>query len=736
MKTNKREKVWEERYVFGDPQCDGIVDDMAQRLGRSRIFAVLLYNRGYRNAEEAEKFLHFREADFHDPYLMKDMDKAVDRILLAVKRKEKICIYGDYDVDGVTSVSMLYLYLDELGADVCIKIPKREGEGYGVSCAAIDALAEKGVKLIVTVDTGITARAEVEYAKGLGVEFVVTDHHECRSELPDACAVVNPHRSDCPYPFKELAGVGVVFKLVCACAMRIYKDDGQPPLDGIRKVCLTYSDLTALGTIADVMPIVDENRLIVSLGLRIMEDRPRPGLKALIEASGAKKADDNGGSGKRRKINSGFVGFGLAPRINAAGRMSDASIAVRLLLADEEDAAEYAEELCAINKRRQVEENRIAEQAYKMIDDIADLDRNPVIVLDSNGWQQGIIGIVASKITERYGLPSILISFDGSVGSEESAFDDGKGSGRSIKGLNLVEALGYCDDLLVKYGGHELAAGLTVKRGNLDAFCERINQYAREQLDEENFKIKLDADCELSMADVSIKLAKELQYLEPYGTGNATPLFVMRSATVKRITHTRGGEHTRLLLEKDGVCITAMYFGVGESGLGFECGDNIDLLFNVDINDYKNVQSVQMIVRDARLAEEFTKKLDIEKKRYGEVRGGDGYRVCENFLPDRNDCARVYTFLRKEYRNGNSLTDTKNVLRSINQTGDGEINYVKLKYIFEILNELKICDISELDKDIYSFQVLFQASKTSIDKSAILKKLKSQCTDRNQQEAR
>ncbi|MBP3369173.1 MAG: single-stranded-DNA-specific exonuclease RecJ, partial [Clostridia bacterium] len=484
MKKNRREKVWCERYVFGDASRDAAVRQMAQELGRSELFSVLLYNRGYRTAEDAFRFLRFEEADLHDPFLLADMDKAVERVLRAVETGEKICIYGDYDVDGVTSVSILYLYLGSLGANVTMKIPKREGEGYGVSCNAIEALAQEGVKLIITVDTGITAGAEVEYAKTLGVDFVVTDHHECRIELPDACAVVNPHRPDCTYPFKELAGVGVVFKLVCACQITRCRQNGSSVIDGIRKVCTDYADLTALGTIADVMPIVDENRLIVSMGLKIMEDRPRPGLAALIDAASSKKSGEE--SPRKRKITSGFIGFGIAPRINAAGRISDAAIAVRTLLAPKgKEAEDYAEELCAINRQRQIEENRIAEKAYEMIEDIADLDSNPVIVLDSNEWQQGIIGIVSSKITERYGLPSILVSFYGSVGFAECDFDDGKGSGRSIKGLNLVEALGYCDDLLVKYGGHELAAGLTVKRGNLDEFRERINAYAREHLDDE-----------------------------------------------------------------------------------------------------------------------------------------------------------------------------------------------------------------------------------------------------------
>ena len=360
MREIKSEKVWIENYTFGNMDKDRAVHTMANELGISDILSVLLYNRGYCTADQARRFLRFEESNFHDPFLMKDMDKAVQRIKAAVSNKEKICIYGDYDVDGVTSVSMLYLYLTSLGSDVVIKIPKREGEGYGVSCAAIKTLAESGVSLIITVDTGITANGEIEYAATLGVDFVVTDHHECRNELPNACAVVNPHRSDCEYPFKELAGVGVVFKLVTAYQMNMYRELGKSVMDGIKTVCDEYADLAALGTIADVMPVVDENRLIISMGLRMMETNCRPGLSALIDAS-SKKNNDNA---KPRKITSSFIGFGIAPRINAAGRMSDAVIAVKLLLADEpEIAAAYAEELCSINRQRQLEENRIANQA-------------------------------------------------------------------------------------------------------------------------------------------------------------------------------------------------------------------------------------------------------------------------------------------------------------------------------------------------------------------------------------
>ena len=727
MKRNSKERVWNERYVFGDTVTDAAIDEMAKKLGRSRLFAVLLHNRGYKNAEDAMRFLHFEEENLHDPYLLRDMDKATDRIFKAIKEKEKICVYGDYDVDGVTAVSTLYLYLTSLGASVTVKIPKRDGEGYGVSCSAVKTLAQDGVGLIITVDTGITAYEEIEYASTLSLDFVVTDHHECRDELPAACAVVNPHRHDCEYPFKELAGVGVVFKLVCALEMKRCRAEGRAIDAALRKICLDYLDLVALGTIADVMPIVDENRLIVSMGLSLMENSSRPGLRALIDATSGKKAGEDS---KKRKINSSFIGFGVAPRINAAGRISDAAIAVRALLADEDEAEALADELCEINKRRQVEENAIAEEAYAMIDDLADMDKNPIIVLDSNNWQQGIIGIVASKITEKYGLPSILVSFDGSAGLHPTPLDEGRGSGRSIKGLNLVEALNYCEDLLVKHGGHELAAGLTIKRSNLEDFRDRINEYAREHLDDEAFKITMDADCELRASDINLALAKEIQLLEPYGTGNATPLFVLKDATAKRISATKGGDHTRMTIEKDGKLINAMYFGVAPLDLGFFVGDKIDVLFNLDVNDYRNTLSEQLTVRDARVAKSSTDAIKEARSRYEEVRAGGSYKSKENFLPTRDDCAAVYTYLRREYRNGQCRCDLDYALKVINQECGGKMNYVKLKYIFEIFNELKICDIRESRKDEYFYEVNFQANKTSIDKSSILKRLRSQCADR------
>ena len=730
MSSTKREKIWIERYISDEAQSDQQINDMAHELGVSDIFAVLLRNRGYGTAAQAKRFLRFETSDFHDPFLLNDMETAVERIMRAVDDEEKICIYGDYDVDGVTSVSMLYLYLTSMGADVIIKIPRRDCEGYGVSKEAVALLSEMGVKLIVTVDTGITANDEIEYAKELGMDVVVTDHHECKSDIPKACAVVNPHRPDSEYPFCELAGVGVVFKLVCAYEMTLCKKRGESLLSGVTKICKEYADLAAIGTIADVMPIVDENRLIVSMGLKQLENTDRKGIAALLDAINPASKDTKAPP-RRRKISSGLIGFGIAPRINAAGRISDSIIAVNLLLEnDEQKAQAYANELCEINKRRQIEENKIAEQAYEMIENSHDFDRDMVIVLEHDEWQQGIIGIVSSRITEKYGLPSILISYSGAVIGEPSAYDNGKGSGRSVKGMNLVDALSFCEDTLEKFGGHELAAGLTVKRGSVEAFRRKINEYARQNLTDDLFEVKIEADCELDMSRVSLSLAEEILQLEPFGVGNPTPTFVMRDVTVQRVMQLSGGKHTKLILEGAGVSVCGMYFGVSALELGFDAGDKIDILFNLDINDYKGIKSVQLIIQDAKLAESYRKEIRDSENRYEEICNGATYDPEEDIIPSREDFASVYTVLRHEFRTGTDLIDTKTLLKIVNSYDRPYINYIKLKYILKIMNELKICRIEELDKDIFKFEIFFNASKTSIDKSSILKKLKSRCSDR------
>ena len=726
MKELKKKKKWSIRYV-PTVQSEAMIAELAQELGVLPTTAKLLYTRGLCTADKATVFLKQAETSLHDPFALSDIEPAVARIFKALEKGERIAIYGDYDVDGVTSVSLLYLYLSGLDADIGYYIPCRSREGYGLSTSAIDTLKARGVELIITVDTGITAMEEVAYASELGIETVITDHHECRPELPNACALVNPHRFDDEYPFKDLAGVGVVFKLICALEMTRCRREGRSEMEGVRQICREYADLVAIGTIADVMPIVDENRLIVALGLKLLEQTKRPGLRALIDAASGNRSTDSRFPPKKRKINSGFIGFVLAPRINAAGRVSSASIAVELLLAtDEERARELAEELCNLNTTRQVEENRIAEQVYQKIEQMPTELCDRIIVIEGDTWQQGIIGIVSSRITERYGLPSILISFDGSTRGYPSDDDLGKGSGRSIKGLNLVEALADSEEYLARFGGHELAAGLTVRRGNIDAFRKRINQYAHKHLTEEMLCISIDADCEVQMSDMTLSLAQELDKLEPFGTSNPVPNFVLRDATLQRVIPMGNGKHSKLILEKDGISMVAVWFGTESTAIPFEIGDRTDVMFQLNVNEFQNVTSLQMIVQDIQLSQTFEESYRTAWERYEEIRAGAPITAEEDVIPTRDDMACIYTLLRREHQMGHTYFPIRRILSMLKMQGIQSVGYYKLKTIIRIMQELNICDITEPVKDSFVFDFYFNPTKTSIDKSSILKKLKIQ----------
>jgi len=728
MNEMRRERVWSMLYSPDGGEKDQKIARISQEIGVSHITARLLYNRGYDTPEKAYAFIHTDISALHDPYLMKDMDKAVARIAKAVADGETIAIYGDYDVDGVTSVTSIYLYLKSKGADVVYYIPSRDKEGYGLCNAAIEVLAEHEVSLIITVDTGITADQEVLYAASLGIDMVITDHHECRSVLPDACAVVNPHRPDCPYPFKELAGVGVVFKLICAYEIDECRRRGVEAQKAVESVCRDYVDLTAIGTIADVMPIIDENRYIVAVGLSAVENTKRCGLNALIEASSYNPNARQDQPPKKKKITSGFIGYGIAPRINAAGRISSAIKAVELLLEeDPEMAKQRAEELCAINTKRQIEENRIAEQAYKIIEQEHDFINDRVIVLQDDSWQQGIIGIVSSRITEKFGLPSVLISFDGATRGYASLDDVGKGSGRSVKGMNLVDALTYCSDLLTRYGGHELAAGLSIARCNIDEFKKRINQYARENLDSDALDICYEADCEVDVNSLTMPLAVELSGLEPFGVANPTPELVTRNLTIYKVIPLGAGKHCKVILAKDGLQMQAVWFGVPASTFPFSVSDCVDVMFQLSINEYQNVKSLQLIVKDMRISDEYAEKCKREKERYQQILEGAWVSPAENVIPNREDIAEVYKLLRRECRIGHNTFSHKTLLSTLNMTSALQINYIKLKYIINILKELDLCGVKEPSDNLYIFDVYCNAAKTNIENSEILKKLRTQC---------
>ena len=661
MKNEIRAK--EKNWIFKSEETfesNKISEKIASDIGINPIIAKLLYQRGFKDTKSAKAFLYMETEILSDPFKLADIKKAVTSINTAIEQKEKITIYGDYDVDGVTSVCALYLYLKSCGADIDYYIPNRVGDGYGVSTSAIELLAKKGTKLIITVDTGITANDEVEFAKSLGIKFVITDHHECRQVLPDALAIVNPHRPDCLSEFKELAGVGVVFKLLCAYEEMIFKKSSS---EAAMKIFSEYADIVAIGTIADVMPIKQENRLIVSYGLNIMEKNPRIGLLALMEASSGKnEAQRIANKKKQIKITSGYIGYTLSPRLNAAGRIRSATLAVELFLSDDYMSAyAIAEELCIANKERQAEENKIMKEAYKEIEKRG-YDKMPVIVLEANDWHHGVIGIVASRITEKYGKPSILVSFDGNTGETPNSEDIGKGSGRSIKGMNLVDALLHCDDKLVRFGGHELAAGLSVTRGNLDAFRESINAYATKVIGDEELVPTLEADLEIQLSDVNINLAEQLRILEPYGVANPIPNFVIRGITITEISSVSDGKHTKFTLNNGKHFVTAMYFSTVSSSLGLFVGDTVDVLFNLDINEWGGRTSVQLIIRDIKISGNSTSSRRLEHERFNEIWSGDKFTSAEDVIPTRDDFSVIYRLILNSLRSGTDTLTLRDIL--------------------------------------------------------------------------
>ncbi len=707
---------------LGTPEEIVAAGEISRALGINLIVAELLYSRGYTDSMSSAAFLRMENEIFRNPFDMKDMEPAVKRINKALRRGEKITIFGDYDVDGVTSVCTLYLYLKKRGARVEYYIPNRTGEGYGVSASAIDTIKNNETSLIITVDTGITAIEEVLYAKSIGIDFVVTDHHECHGDLPEAEAVVNPHRPDCSYSFKELAGVGVVFKLLCAYEERYH---ANTRLDATLNVIREFADLVSIGTIADVMPIKEENRIIVKYGLSMIEQTERPGLRALIDVSTGARRNERTKKRKRPKITSSFIGFTIAPRINAAGRVRSATKAVELFLEDNYSRAlAIAEELCEANRERQAEENKIMLEAYEKIDAL-DIDNNPVIVLNADDWHHGVIGIVSSRITEKYCRPSILVSFEGNetLGAPDNV---GKGSGRSIKGLNLVEALCHCGEKLVKFGGHELAAGLSVTRENLPLFIESINKYARENLSPDDMIPSIEADMEIPFDSINLALTEGLSNLEPFGVGNPVPLFIVRGVNVCEISGVSDNKHSKLVLSNGSHTVGGICFSRSPESLGVYVNDKADILFSIDVNEWQDRKSIQLIIRDIQLSQ--CQKLEDEaiKRRYLEVHDGATFKKNEDILPEREDFVVVYKIIQSAVQQHQDIISHRDLMLRASMLSGRAVGYIKLKFMIMIFREMNILSIEELPEDKYRFKLHYSSTKKDIEKSGILRKLRIQ----------
>lgn len=656
----------------------------AQTYGVPFFLAMLMNIRGLDDAAHLREFLGEGEP-LSDPFLLKDMDKAAARITRAVDNMEKIAVYGDYDADGVTSTAMLYSYLETRGADVIFYIPQREGEGYGMNMGAVKYLKEQGVSLIVTVDNGISSVQEVARANELGIDVVVTDHHRPQEILPDAVAVVDAYRPDDTSPYKHFSGVGIAFKLLMAL------EDGAGDVEDLLEA---YSDLAAIGTIGDIVPLTGENRTLIRAGLERLSQSDRPGVQALLENAGI--------AGKT--LTSTNVAFTLVPRINATGRMGAPERAVRLLISGYEEEAEVlSEEICADNEERRRVEAEIAEAAFADIEAKGYM-KDRVVVVDGENWHHGVIGIVASRVTERCGKPCMIIS----RGETEA-----KGSGRSIEGFSLFEAICACGDLLIKFGGHPMAAGITLKPENIEAFRKRINQYAAEHFPQMPTQT-VTLDCKLNPAALSVSMAQSLTQLEPFGNGNPQPVFGLFNMELSNVTPVGGGGHLRLTLEKNGAVITAMRFNTKPEELPYHIGDKIDLAVQLEAREFRGQPSLTVIVRDMKFAAFNTEKniaslASFEKWQRGEVLSAEDKN---RLYPDRACLAAIYRALRTV--NGKE-TDQ---VRFVSQFGK-DMTLGLFKTALLVFEERGLVH-SEIADDTFTATLIETSGKTDITRSPVL----------------
>ncbi len=556
-------KKWQ-LYEINEEEVEKIENEYAI----NKLLATILVNRNIKEPKDIRLFLKPTREDFHDPYLIKDMEIAVQRIIKAINNKEKVTIYGDYDVDGITSITVLKSFLSDIGLECKSYIPDRLEEGYGLNKNAIDSILKKGCDLMITVDCGISGNEEIDYANSLGIETIVTDHHEPGDKLPNAIAVIDNKRKDSTYPFRELAGVGVVFKLIQALGIKL----------GLKEeTYLKYLDIVCLGTISDIVPLVDENRVIAKLGLMLVQQTRNIGLRSIINSSGYKKVDST------------TISFGVAPRINACGRMGMAEEALNLFLSKNiNEVNELTKRLNEHNSLRQSIEKQIFEEVLKQIEE-NDLDKHKVIVLGGKNWHHGVIGIVSSKVTEMYFKPSILLSF------EEDGI--GKGSGRSIPGFDLHEALTKCGQTIEKFGGHSMAIGITLKKDKFEEFKNKFEQIAIDEHIERIVPI-IKIDAKINLDDINKEMVESLKQLEPFGEANKMPIFLFKNLKIDSIRALSEGKHLKLTLKDNNNIINAIGFNIGKLADEYRIGDKIDVVGTLEINTFNGVDNLQINIKD------------------------------------------------------------------------------------------------------------------------------------------
>ena len=649
--------------------------------GYSPLTARVLCSRGYTEAVEATAFLSASEP-MPDPFLMQDMQVAADRLRLALQRGETIAVYGDYDVDGITATCLLTEFLRSQGARVECYIPGRMEEGYGLNPNAIAELKSKGVSLIVTVDCGITAAAEAEYCRREGVDLIITDHHECKDELPNAVAVVDPHRRDDTYPHRNLAGVGVAFKLASAIV-------------GSQQVILErFSDLLCLGTVADVMPLVGENRAFVAKGLHNLTHNPRPGIVALMEECSCEGTE----------VTASTIGYTLAPRINAAGRMGQVELATELFLTTgKERAQELAKALCRLNKQRQEVEADIYREAKAMLK----AEKNPsAIVLAGETWHQGVVGIVASRLAEEYGCPAYLICLDG---------EHGKASSRSYGGFNLFASLEQLSHLLESYGGHELAAGFTIGRDQIDAFRVEVSRLAAEFVSSGNQKAALKIDCIVEPELLTEENVLALDQLEPCGAGCPKPVLYMKDLLVTQLSEVGGGKHLRLRLSRDGVDLGAIFFSATAAKCKISQMDRVEAAFTPQINEFRGMRSVQLNLVDLRPDQGDAWR---SYERYAAGRPITAQEAAQ-LLPERSEFAALWRYITANARHGRLEEDRNAFVKKLERSTGRSWSAAQVQICMEVLRERGLLSFSGAANTVRIF-VTEPAGKVDLEQSPIM----------------
>lgn len=666
-----------------------------QAQGVPPLVAAVLCARGLDTVEKAEVLLSCDQGRMADPFCLRDMDKAVARITRALERRERMAVYGDYDVDGITATCLLAHYLRSCGGDVRQYIPDRIEEGYGINREAVAALHRDAVTLIISVDCGITAVEETRLARELGVDVIVTDHHECGERLPDAVAVIDPHREDCEYPFPFLAGVGVALKLVLAL--------GGPG----RRAELTrrYADLAAIGTVADVMLLQGENRAIVREGLAALAAFRRPGLCALLREAGAED----------KQIDAHVIGYILAPRLNAAGRMGRAGLAAELLLTEDPGrAAELAKELCDLNRRRQAVESEIFAVCTERLERESAQGRR-VIVLAEEGWHQGVVGIVASRLAERYACPVFMICLQEGCG---------KGSCRSYGGFNLHQALAQCADLLEGFGGHALAAGFAIREENIPAFCARMEELAAVFADGNEMPSVLEVDAEVDdPARLNETDVRALSLLEPYGAGNPRPVFTLSGVTVSSLADVGNGRHLKLRASRDGYWFDAIFFSATAALCGLGAGDKADVAFYPQINEFRGVCSVQLQIVDIRPA---PTRAQAEQVFYEKLLRGEplSARQARAILPDREEFAGLWRYLKSRAPENRLEETVSRISRGAARACGGREGTARTLLCLKVLEE---CGLIELERRADRVKILVRetSGKVDLERSPVMRRLRA-----------